>query len=93
MLVKLLAGLLSQPALALTRAAQEGNATEAERIDQAFAPLWALFREFGSFRVIFAIAEILSFGRITSPRPILALERAYRERIESALRKLLQVAG
>ncbi len=87
------AGLLPEPALALTRAAQAGNAAEAERIDHAFTPLWELFREFGSFRVMFVIAEILGFRSITPPRPILALEPAYRKRVESALRPLIQVAG
>ncbi|WP_306007003.1 dihydrodipicolinate synthase family protein [Aquicoccus porphyridii] len=86
------AGLLPELALALTRASQAGNAAEAERIDHAFAPLWALFREFGSFRVMFTIAEILGLGRITPPRPILPLEPASRERVEVALRPLLQDA-
>ncbi|MEP0259543.1 MAG: dihydrodipicolinate synthase family protein [Roseibium sp.] len=86
------AGLLPEPALALTRASQAGNAAEAERIDHAFAPLWALFREFGSFRVMFTIAEILGLGRITPPRPILPLEPASRERVEVALRPLFQDA-
>lgn len=86
------AGLLPEPALALTRASRAGNAAEAERIDHAFAPLWALFREFGSFRVMFTIAEILGLGRITPPRPILPLEPASRERVEVALRPLLQDA-
>ncbi|MFG6621166.1 dihydrodipicolinate synthase family protein [Sulfitobacter sp. 1A05707] len=86
------AGLLPEPALALTRASQAGNAAEAERIDHAFGPLWALFREFGSFRVMFTIAEILGLGRITPPRPILPLEPASRERVEVALRPLLQDA-
>ncbi|SEO66711.1 4-hydroxy-tetrahydrodipicolinate synthase [Salinihabitans flavidus] len=87
------AGLLPEPALSLTRAAQAGNAAEAKRIDHAFAPLWAMFREFGSFRVMFAIAETLGCGPITPPRPILPLEPAYRERVEVALRPLLQVAS
>ncbi len=86
------AGLLPEPALALTRAAQAGNAAEAERIDHAFAPLWELFREFGSFRVMFTIAEILGLGRIAPPRPILPLAPASRERVEVALRPPLQDA-
>lgn len=86
------AGLLPEPALALTRAAQAGNAAEVERIDHAFAPLWALFREFGSFRVMFAIAEILDFGPMTPPRPILPLGQACRGRVEDALRSLLEIA-
>lgn len=88
-----IAGLLPEFALALTRAAQTGNATEAERIDMAFAPLWALFREFGSFRVMFVIAETLGFGPITPPRPILALQPADRERVETALHPLIQFEG
>lgn len=87
------AGLLPEPALALTRAIQNGNAAEAERIDHAFAPLWPLFREFGSFRVMYAIAETLGFGSITPPRPILPLEPAHRERVEVALLPLRQIAG
>jgi 4-hydroxy-tetrahydrodipicolinate synthase len=86
------AGLLPEPTLALTRAAQAGDAVEAQRIDDAFGPLWELFREFGSFRVMFTIAEILGFGRITPPRPILPLEQARSERVELALRSLLEVA-
>ncbi|MBE3638107.1 dihydrodipicolinate synthase family protein [Mangrovicoccus algicola] len=82
------AGLLPDPALALTRAARNGDAAEAARIDAAFAPLWALFREVGSFRVMFAIAESLGFGGITPPRPILPLEPALRERVEAALSRL-----
>lgn len=87
------AGLLPEPALALTRAAQAGNVAGVERIDHAFAPLWALFREFGSFRVMFAISEILGFGGITPPRPILPLDQACRGKVEDALRPLLQVAA
>ncbi|SDI88499.1 dihydrodipicolinate synthase family protein [Alloyangia pacifica] len=88
-----IAGLLPEPALALTRAVRTGNATEAERIDMTFAPLWALFREFGSFRVMFAIAETLGFATFTPPRPILALQPADRERVETALRPLMQFTG
>ncbi|MCF7701689.1 dihydrodipicolinate synthase family protein [Loktanella sp. M215] len=84
------AGLLPEHALALTRAAQAGETAEAERIDRTFAPLWALFREFGSFRVMFAIAETLGFGRITPTRPILPLDQAFRGRVEIALRPLLE---
>ncbi|MEI4263861.1 hypothetical protein [Roseovarius sp. D0-M9] len=85
-----MAGLLPKPALALARAAQAGDAAEAERINWAFHPLWTLFREFGSFRVMFAMAEILGLGRISPPRPILPLEQASRGRVEVALRPILE---
>lgn len=86
------AGLLPEPALALTRAAQTGDTVKAQRIDDAFGSVWELFREFGSFRVMFTIAEILGFGRITPPRPILPLEQARSERVELALRSLRELA-
>lgn len=84
------AGLLPQPALALTRAAQGGDRDEAERIERAFDPLWALFREFGSFRVMFAMVEILGMGRISPPRPILPFEESCHGRLEIALRPLIE---
>ena len=83
------AGLLPEPAVALTRAAQSGAAAEAERIDCAVGRLWALFREFGSFRVMFTIAEVLGYGCLTPPRPVLPLEEANRQRVELTLRSLL----
>lgn len=84
-----LAGLLPEPAVALTRAAQSGASAEAERIDRALGPIWALFREFGSFRVMFTIAELLGYGRLTPPRPVLPLEEVNRQRVETAVRLLL----
>lgn len=83
------AGLLPEPAVALTRAAQSGASAEAERIDRALGPIWALFREFGSFRVMFTIAELLGYGRLTPPRPVLPLEEVGRQRVETAVRLLL----
>ena len=39
------------------------------------------------------VANAPFLGVITPPRPILTLEPAYRERVELALRPLLQLAG
>jgi len=85
------AGLLPRPALALTRAAQAGDTAEAERIDRALSPLWELFREFGSFRVMFALAELLGLGHLRPPRPILPLLPPSRDRVDNALGYLLDV--
>ncbi|AYG65432.1 MULTISPECIES: dihydrodipicolinate synthase family protein [unclassified Rhizobium] len=84
-----IAGLLPAEALALTRAAQAGDTAEAERLDQAFQPLWSLFKEFGSFRVMYAIAEALDLCRADPPRPILPLSAAERPRVKSALDHIL----
>lgn len=83
------AGLLPAEALALTRAAQAGDIAEAQRLDQKFQPLWSLFKEFGSFRVMYAIAEALDLCRIDPPRPILPLPVAAKLRVRSALDHIL----
>jgi 4-hydroxy-tetrahydrodipicolinate synthase len=82
------AGLLPASALALMRAAQAGNRPEVLRINDAFQPLWDLFRAFGSFRVMYMMAKVLGLARIEPPRPILALPQEVHGRIERALQNL-----
>ncbi|WP_375284788.1 dihydrodipicolinate synthase family protein [Marinicauda pacifica] len=83
-----IAGLLPEYALALTRPAQNGELAEAERINLAFEPLWKLFREFGSFRAMYTLVELLGLGRVSPPRPILPLSEANRGRLATALTHL-----
>lgn len=83
------AGLLPSQALALTRAAEARNVPEAERLDQAFQPLWSLFKTFGSFRVMFAIADLLALCHVAPPRPILPLLPADVARVKDALDRIL----
>jgi len=85
------AGLLPVPALALTRAAQAGDHVEAARIDAAFQPLWDLFKMFGSFRVMYVMADVLGLARIEPPRPILPLSREVHSQVERALQNLKDV--
>lgn len=82
------AGLLPRPALALARAAQADDRSEVARLDALFAPLWELFREFGSLRVMYAAAELLGVSDLPPPRPILPLSAANRERVSFALEPL-----
>jgi 4-hydroxy-tetrahydrodipicolinate synthase len=79
------AGLLPVQALALTRAAMAGDRAETERLDKVFEPLWVLFREFGSFRVMYAIAAALDLCQALPPRPILPLLPADVLRVKAAL--------
>jgi len=83
------AGLLPSQALALTRAAEAGNRPEAERLDQAFQPLWSLFKTFGSFRVMYAIADLLGLCHVAPPRPILLLPPVEVARVRGALDRIL----
>lgn len=82
------AGLLPAEALALTRAAMAGDRAEAERLGQAFEPLWTLFKAFGSFRVMYAIAALLDLCRLVPPRPILPLSPEEVLRVKAALESL-----
>ncbi|WP_137132896.1 dihydrodipicolinate synthase family protein [Rhizobium sp. FY34] len=82
------AGLLPQQALAMTRAAQAGDAAKARQINESFEPLWALFKDYGSFRVMFAIADRLGLFKAAPPRPVLPIPSAAMPRLEEALQGL-----
>ena len=84
----MVAGLLPAPALALTRAAQAGDRLEAARINEAFQPLWNMFRAFGSFRVMYMMADVLGLARIEPPRPVLPLPQEVYGRVERALQNV-----
>ncbi|WP_024897623.1 MULTISPECIES: dihydrodipicolinate synthase family protein [Brucella] len=82
------AGLLPAQSVALVRAAQSGNQAESERINAAFEPLWELFKTFGSFRVMYVIADLLGLAKIEPPRPILPLAAETHGQVENALAKI-----
>lgn len=82
------AGLFPGPALAMARAAQAGETEKAMQIDAAFAPLWALFKEFASIRVIYAAANLSALTDAQPPRPILPLPGADIARVRAAIAPL-----
>lgn len=83
-------GTLPQPALRITRAAQQLRPEDAITESDRLAPLWALFAEFGgSLRVIAAVAERL--GLVPDrclPLPLLGLSDAQRARVAAVLDEL-----
>lgn len=81
-------GLLPGPALALLRAAEARDAAEVARIDAALQPVWGLFKEFGSLRVVYAATNLLGLTAADPPRPILPLDAAARDRIARVLDEL-----
>lgn len=81
-------GLLPVPALRLLRAAQADDAAGVARWNGRFQPLWDLFKELGSLRVVYAAAEILGICRAEPPRPILPLPPEAQRRIAAALQAL-----
>ena len=81
-------GLLPMPTLRLLRAAQAGDAVELARWNGRFQPLWNLFKELSSLRVMYAAADILGICRSAPPRPILPLPSAACQRVAAALEML-----
>jgi len=82
------AGLLPKAAMRLTVAARNGKQTEVDKLNNAFGPLWVLFKEFGSFRVMYAIAQHLGFKDLVPPRPILPITADGQRRLATALHDL-----
>jgi 4-hydroxy-tetrahydrodipicolinate synthase len=84
-------GLLPEPCLKLTRAAQAGDDAEVARINALFQPLWSLFKELSSYRVIYAAANALGITDAQPPRPILPLSAEDQARVVAAVRELAAV--
>ena len=79
-----LAGVLPEPCLAITRAAHDGG--DAAALSARLEPVWALFARHGSLRVAAAIAEELGLasGPIL-PRPLRGLGPEARADVRAAL--------
>lgn len=82
------AGLLPEPALRLTRAAQAGRRDEAQAMEAAFAPLWALFKAHGSLRLMYAIADRLSLSVGDPPLPLMRASDTIVAAVHAALDRL-----
>ena len=81
-----LAGLFPRAARALVDAAVAGDADAAHQHSSALDPIWSLFKEHGSLRVMAAAAETL--GLVDAPclpPPLFPLEEGTRPAVENAL--------
>jgi 4-hydroxy-tetrahydrodipicolinate synthase len=82
-------GTLPGTALAITRAAQAGDAAGATQLSARLQPLWDLFARHGSLRVVAAIAEHLGLAKPSClPLPLRGLgeaDRAEAARVAEAL--------
>lgn len=87
-----LGGLFPETCLAIVRAAQRGDAIGARRLDSELAPLWDLFRQHSSLRVVYALADLLDLCHAEPPRPILPAPPAIRDRIAAVLTQLPESA-
>lgn len=79
-------GLFPEAALAVLRAAQSGDAALAQRRSARLEPLWALFRQHGSLRVVATAAELLGHASAPClPPPLRALQGADRQHLAALL--------
>lgn len=82
------AGLFPHSCLALTRAALAGDAAEARKLNDALQPLWDLFKQYSSLRVVYAAADILGITDAKPPRPVLPLPDAVQDKVAKVLKEL-----
>lgn len=83
-----LGGLFPGICLRITRAARDGNAAEARRLDGELSPVWDLFRQFSSLRVVYALADLLGLCRTEPPLPILPLPEPVKRQVAEQLARL-----
>ncbi len=82
-------GLFPETTLAITRAAQAGDAGESACLSSRLEPLWALFCQYGSLRVVAAAAELRGDAQHSGlPAPLKALEGNDRGRLSALLEEL-----
>lgn len=83
------AGLFPEVAVAITRAALNGSGAEATRLSAGLEPLWALFRQYGSLRVMATASELLGLtARPSLPRPLRELDQDARRAVAETLGSL-----
>lgn len=84
-----LGGTLPELAVKLTRAALGGDPQRAREESERLAPLWELFAEFGSLRVVAAMAEQLGLApHGCLPLPIQGLDERQSARVAEAIEDL-----
>ncbi|MBB2963820.1 dihydrodipicolinate synthase family protein [Methylobacterium sp. R2-1] len=82
------AGLFPEACLAILRAAQAGETARTRALNARMQPLWDLFKEFTSLRVMYAAAGHLGLCRADPPRPILPLPEPARIRVADVVDRL-----
>lgn len=83
-----LGGILPEVCLKIVRAAQRDDTAEARRLNSELTPIWDLFKQFSSLRVVYVLAELLDICRAEPPRPILPLSAAAKRQIVEVLERL-----
>jgi 4-hydroxy-tetrahydrodipicolinate synthase len=86
-------GILPVPAARLAAAAMAQDRAGVQACEQSLAPLWALFQQYGSFRVVYAIAQLLRLTDAVPPRPVMGVPRERWSEIEAAMHLAMEGAA
>lgn len=78
-------GILPEATARLALAAMAQDRAAVQHYEHGFAPLWALFQQYGSFRVVYAIAALLGLTTAMPPLPVLGVPRDYWPAVEKAI--------
>lgn len=82
-------GLFPEAAMAITRAAQAGQKAEATKLCERLKPLWSLYKNHGSLRVVATAAELRErVAHPCLPEPLLSLQDADRQKLATVLDEL-----
>jgi 4-hydroxy-tetrahydrodipicolinate synthase len=83
-------GLFPGPIMEMCTAAQSGDAARARELNARFQPLWDLFKEYSSLRVMYAMVRILKLlpSEPELPRPLLPLSEEACQRVALVLEQL-----
>jgi 4-hydroxy-tetrahydrodipicolinate synthase len=81
-------GISPRICLRIVRAAQNGDAATARRLNEYLEPVWQLFRKYSSFRVVYAMAELKGLTTAAPPRPILPLPPEAKQQVSELVAKL-----
>lgn len=80
-----IAGTLPEVTAELAAAASAKDAERTKALNDRLAPLWALFQEVGSLRVVYAMANLMGLTDCQPPRPVLPVPAEHRKRVEAIL--------
>ncbi len=81
-------GLFPGLAMQILAAVKDADASEARRLNERLQPLWNLFADLSSLRVMYAAVNLLGICRAVPPRPILPLSEVAQRRVGETLATL-----
>jgi len=81
-------GLFPEVCVQIVSAVRRSDAGKAQQLNERLKPLWDLFIEYSSLRVVYAAVNLLGICRAAPPRPILPLPKAAQQQVRQTLAAL-----